>query len=141
MGAATVLMASGLALPDNVKGIVADCPYSVPMDIILHVGKRNPLPQWLIRPFVFIGAKVFGNFSLRETDALQAVKHAKVPILILHGEADAFVPAFMSEQAWQANPAMVTRVTFPGADHALSYLSDTPRYRQIARDFVNSVLN
>ena len=28
MGGATVLMASGLELPKNVKGIVADCPYS-----------------------------------------------------------------------------------------------------------------
>ena len=28
MGAATVLMASNLNLPPNVKGIMADCPYS-----------------------------------------------------------------------------------------------------------------
>ena len=34
MGATTVLMASGLNLPDNVKGIVADCPFSSPEAII-----------------------------------------------------------------------------------------------------------
>lgn len=34
MGAATVLMASELDLPDNVKGIIADCPYSSPKEII-----------------------------------------------------------------------------------------------------------
>lgn len=141
MGAATVLMASGLDLPGNVKGIIADCPYSVPMDIILHVGRTNPLPQWLIRPFVQIGAKVYGGFHLLETDAIRAVKDAQVPILILHGEADHFVPPHMSQQAALANPARVTRVTFPGADHALSYLSDTPRYRQVAVEFINKVLN
>lgn len=141
MGAATVLMASGLNLPANVKGIVADCPYSVPMDIILHVGKSNPLPQWLIRPFIIIGAKLYGGFRIRETDAIQAVENTTVPILIIHGEKDNFVPAEMSEQAYRANPAMITRITFPGADHALSYLSDTPRYQAAIKEFISKVLN
>ena len=34
MGAATVLMASGKKLPENVKCILADCPYSTPREII-----------------------------------------------------------------------------------------------------------
>lgn len=140
MGAATVLMASGLPLPDNVRGIVADCPYSVPMDIILHVGKSNPLPQWLIKPFIFIGAVVFGGFDLRETDALRAVKDTRVPILILHGEADGFVPPEMSAAVQEANPAMVTRHTFPGAGHALSYLTDPQRYQRIVAAFISRVL-
>ena len=37
MGASTVLMASSLDLPPNICGIVADCPYSSPKEIIkLH---------------------------------------------------------------------------------------------------------
>lgn len=140
MGASTVLMASGLELPENVKGIVADCPYSVPMEIILHVGKSNPLPQWLIHPFIIIGAKVFGGFDIRETDATKAVADAKVPILIIHGENDNFVPPSMSEKAYLANSSMVTRETFPGADHALSYLVDSPRYQQIVKSFVQKAL-
>lgn len=136
MGAATVLMASELNLPSNVKGIVADCPYVSPMDIILHVGKSNPLPQWLIKPFVILGAKVYGNFDIRETDAIQAVSKATVPILIIHGENDDFVPTMMSEAAYHANPDHVTRLTFPNAGHALSYLTDSKRYRTIVQDFI-----
>lgn len=141
MGAATVLMASGLELPSNVKGIVADCPYSVPLDIILHVGRTNPLPQWLIRPFVILGAKIFGGFDIRETDAVRAVAGSSVPILIIHGEGDNFVPEEMSKAALLANPEHVRRITFPGADHALSYLTDGPRYRKILREFSEKVLN
>ena len=141
MGAATVLMASGLDLPANVRGIVADCPYSRPMDIILHVGKSNPLPQWLIRPFVILGAKLFGGFNVREADAAEAVSRTNTPVLIIHGEADSFVPPTMSELSHSTNCSMVQRVTFPGANHALSYLSDTPRYRKIVQEFVNSHLN
>ena len=140
MGASTVLMASGLELPSNVKGIVADCPYASPMDIILHVGKSNPLPQFLIKPFVILGAWIYGGFNIRETDAMVAVSNAKIPILIIHGDADGFVPAIMSEAIEHANPTHVTRLTFSGADHALSYLSDAPRYRKEVQQFVEQAL-
>lgn len=139
MGGATVLLASELDLPKNVKGIIADCPYSAPIDIILHVGKKMSLPSWLIRPFAILGAKIFGGFDLTETDAKQAVKHATVPILIIHGEADGFVPHEMSDIVEQ-NPTLVTRHTFPSADHGISYLVDTPRYRKIVAEFMEKVL-
>ena len=139
MGGATVLMASDLELPENVKGIVADCPYSSAMVIILHVGKKMPIPNWLIRPFVILGAKVFGGFDINETDAYRAIKNTKLPVLIIHGEADGFVPCEMSNLTLH-NPYMVRRVTVPEADHGISYLVDTPRYRRVVGDFVNSVL-
>ena len=140
MGAATVLMATGLDLPANVKGIVADCPYSRPLDIILHVGKSNPLPQWMIRIFGILGAKIYGGFDLLEADAAEAVAHSKIPVLIIHGDADNFVPPVMSELTHSTDPGLVQRVTFPGADHALSFLSDTPRYKRIVREFIRNVL-
>lgn len=139
MGGATVLMASELNLPKNVKGIIADCPYAAPIEIILHVGKKMPIPSWLIRPFAIWGAKIFGGFDLTETDARKAVKLTPVPILIIHGEADGFVPHEMSDVV-QSNPQMVTRYTIPGADHGISYLVDTPRYRDIVTQFLNKVL-
>ena len=140
MGGATVVMASELELPENVKGIVADCPYSAPLDVILSVGKQQGYPMKLIKPFVILGAKVYGGFDVRETSGAEAVKHTRVPILILHGEDDTFVPPEMSKAIQDANPQMVTRHTFPGAYHALSYMVDTPRYRQLVREFMEKVL-
>lgn len=139
MGGATVLMASELALPGNVKGIIADCPYAAPIEIILHVGKKMPIPTWLIRPFAILGAKIFGGFDLTETDARKAVQQTPVPILIIHGEADGFVPQEMSDIV-ESNPKMVSRYTIPGADHGISYLVDTLRYRQIVTDFLKHVI-
>lgn len=139
MGGATVLMASELPLPKNVKGIIADCPYASAMGIITHVAKSMPIPSFLVKPFVILGARIFGGFDIQETDAIRAVKHAKVPILIIHGESDGFVPQEMSDIVAH-NPEFITRYTFPGADHGISYLVDTPRYRQIVRDFMGKVL-
>lgn len=140
MGASTVLMASGLTLPDNVRGIVADSPYNSPLEIIRKVARQMGKPDWLIRPLVLLGARIYGGFDLQECDPEQAVKHSTVPILLIHGEADGFVPCQMSESIFQANPEKVTRLTFQGADHGLSYLADTPRYRQAVFSFCESVL-
>ena len=140
MGAATVLMASGLKLPENVKGIIADCPYSSPLDIILEVGKQTGYPPKLIRPFVILGAKIFGGFDVMEISAEEAVRNSRIPILLIHGADDNFVPAEMSEEIAKSNPEKITRYTFPGADHALSYMVDTPRYRKLVTEFVQRVL-
>ena len=77
MGGATVLMASELELPNNVKGIIADCPYAKPLDVIQYVGSRTGLPNWLIKTFSLLSARIFGGFDLLETDAVCAVKKTK----------------------------------------------------------------
>jgi fermentation-respiration switch protein FrsA (DUF1100 family) len=140
MGGATVIMASELDLPDNVKGIVADCPYSTPLDVILEVGRQTGYPTKLIKPFVILGAQIYGGFDIRETSCEEAVTHTKVPIMIIHGEDDTFVSPEMSKRIHDANPDMVERHTFPGAYHAVSYMVDTPRYENLVKEFVQKVM-
>jgi len=140
MGGATVLMASDLDLPPNVKGIIADCPYAKPLEIILYVGAQTSFPNWLIKPFARLSARIYGGFDLLETDAVRSVQSTRVPILIIHGEDDRYVPCWMSEPVAQVNPQMVRRFTFPGAAHGISYLVDTPRYHKIVKEFVRTVM-
>ena len=141
MGAATVLMASALPLPQAVKGILADCPYDVPRDIITLTADRMHIPGRLMWPFLCVGAFLFGRgLRFGDISCHEAVKTARVPILILHGEDDRFVPAYMSEPPAAANPVLVRRYTFPGAGHGLSFLEDTPRYQKLTRDFIESCL-
>ena len=131
MGGATVLMASGLPLPPNVRGIVADCPYSSAKDIIIKVCRDMHIPPTLAYPFLALGARLYGGISLSKVTAAQAVKSAKVPIVIIHGEDDRFVPCDMSRDIELANPTLITRHTFPGAAHGLSFMADFSRYRGI----------
>lgn len=141
MGGATVLMASNLNLPSNVKGIVADCPYTNVMDIILHVARDMPIPLFLVKPFVIIGAKIYGGFDVNEIDAPTALHDAKVPVLIIHGDGDTLVPCTMSEAAVTANPQKVKRYIIPGAEHGICYLVDTKKYHQLVKTFVADLLN
>ena len=135
MGAATVLMASGLDLPDNVKGIVADAPYTSPKAIIQKVCRDWKIPVFAAYPFLSLGAHLFGGFGLKDADASEAVKNAKVPILLIHGEDDRFVPCDMGREIAAANPAMIELHTFPDAGHGLSFLVDRERYESTVNAF------
>ena len=136
MGAATVLMASSLDFPPAVRRIIADCPYSSPKDIIMTVMEKMKLPSKFLYPFVRLSGKIYAGFDLEETTAADEVKNAKLPILIIHGEDDGFVPEEMSEKIARANPALVERHTFPNAGHGLSFLEDRERYIAIVRAFL-----
>ena len=88
MGASTVLMASDLGLPANVKGIMADCPYSEPKEILKAVMKQLKLPVNVPYTAVRIGAKVFGRFDIEEHSPLKAMENCYVPVLFIHGDED-----------------------------------------------------
>lgn len=133
MGGATVLMAAGLGLPENVRCVVADSPYSSPKAIIQKVCADMKVPPAAAYPFVALGARLFGGFSLSAATTEEAVRSAAVPILVIHGTDDRFVPCSMSE-SFTTNPH-VQRQTFPGAGHGLSFLVDQPRYEKLIRDF------
>jgi len=137
MGAATALMLSGMdELPDNVRGIVADCPFSSPEAIIFKVAKEDMhLPAKLLMPLARLSAKLIGRFSLSAASAVESVRRARVPVLIIHGEDDRFVPCDMSREIHAANPRMVRLETFPGAGHGLSYIVDTGRYERAVLGF------
>lgn len=128
MGAATVLMASGLDLPKTVVGIVADCGYDSPKNIICHVLESVNLPSKYFYPFLKLGAKVFGRFNLEETSAVEEVKKAKVPIVFIHGKADDFVPAYMSENNYNACVSPKRLELFEGAGHGAAYLTNPEKY-------------
>lgn len=139
MGAATVLMASGLPLPENVVGIIADCPYTSPGAIIRSVCRSMHLPSVIVYPFVLIGALIYGKFCIWKGDAVRAVANTKVPILIFHGEDDRLVPCEMSRQICAENSSMVTLVTIPEAGHGLSYMLDPAQYETSVEKFLHSI--
>ena len=140
MGAATVLMAAELPLPSTVVGIIADCPYSSPADVIRKVCGDRHIPGWLGMPFAHLGAAVFGGFRLAGDGAVGAVSRTKIPILLIHGEADTFVPCDMSRRIAAACASPLTLLTVPGAGHGASFLQDPEGYRRALDAFLERVL-
>ncbi len=137
MGAATVLMAAGEELPSNVIGVLADCGYNSAKDIICSVIKKLHLPPRLCYPFVKLGARIFGHFNLEEISPQEALKRCKIPVIFFHGEADTFVPAYMSKANFDACNSKKRLVTIPDAAHGLSYLVDPDTYLKELKNFFN----
>ncbi len=138
MGAGTVIMSSSLSLPENVVGIIADCPYSTPTKIIAKVMRDMKLPTPLLLPFVRLGGMLFGGFDISSASPLSALENAKIPILILHGEGDTFVPIEMSEELLGASE-LVTLVRFAEAGHGLSFVYDNEKYKRALDEFEKKI--
>lgn len=141
MGAATVLMASELPLPSNAAGIIADCPYSSPVAVIRKICRDVHIPGFLAIPFGITAALIWGHFWLPEVSAEEAVRRAKIPVLLIHGMEDKYIPPEMSRRI-QANCAGECFLElFPGAAHAGSCLTDTARYSKVLEAFVRHCVN
>ncbi len=126
MGATTVLLACGLDLPQNVKCVVADCGFTSPADIIKIVAKRNfKINADLFLPLLDLCCKLFGKFSIIGVSTPEALKKTKLPVLLIHGKSDGFVPCEMSQRGYDANPEKAEIVLIDGADHGLAFLKDT----------------
>ena len=135
MGAATVMIAASEELPPNVIGVLADCGYTSPKDIIKIVIRQMKLPAGPTYPFVKLGAKIFGGFDLEAKSPIEAMKRCKVPAIFFHGEADRFVPCSMSQENYEACAAKKRLVTVPGAGHGLSILLDPEGYKTAMKEF------
>lgn len=135
MGAATVMMAMGEELPPNVVCVLADCGYTSPKEIICKVIRDMHLPPRVFYPFVRLAARLFGRFDLEETSALEAVVRTKVPLILIHGDADDFVPYEMSARIYEACRSQKKLVPIKGAGHGLAYPADPEGYVQVLADF------
>lgn len=135
MGASTVLMAAGRPLPSNVVGVLADCGYSSPKEIIKKCSRDLKLPANLLYPFIKLAAKLFGKFDLEAYSPLDSMKTCRIPVLFFHGEADDFVPCDMSRKIFAACTSPKKLVTVPGAGHGMVYVTDNNLYFQSVVDF------
>ena len=139
MGAATVLMASELELPESVCAIIADSPYSTPKAILEKVCADHRYPLFFCRPLISLSAFLFGKFHINACTAKDAVRHAKVPILLIHGEDDRLVPWEMSQEIALHCASPVTVEIFPDAGHGLCYVNDPRKYEHAIVSFLSTI--
>ena len=89
MGATAALMAAGLELPGDVRGVIAAGAWAVPEEQLKRALSRNALlppgpALWLLN----LHTSLFFGFGLRDANAPAALEETAYPVLILHGGAD-----------------------------------------------------
>lgn len=137
MGASTVLMATGLELPKNVHGVIADCGFTSPHDVFKHVVNKNlhfPYGKLIERQ---VDRRCIRRLGLdpHEYSTLEAMQHCKIPVMFVHGGADRFVPVRMTYDNYRACASRKRMLIIPQADHGMCYFTAKVRYQREMLDF------
>ena len=136
MGASSILMSANLGLPENVRGMMADCAYTSPHAIWKHVVENNlhlsygilgRIADDMCRKKIRVGTKDFST--------VDAMLENKIPVLFFHGSDDHFVPVEMTYENYKACAAEKRLLVVPGAEHGMSYYVDRDGYEKIVQDF------
>lgn len=136
MGATSVLLAAELPLPESVRGIVADCGFISPDEIWHYVTREKlHLPYRLIQKRVNRACQDRFGCEPAQISTVQALKHSKIPVLLIHGEEDEFVPPRMSVENQKACAAKCDLLLVPGAQHGESFLKAPKAYKAAVQQF------
>ncbi len=141
MGGATVLMASGLDLPCQVKGIVSDCGFTSPKEVFTHVlNHMYHLPAFPAIQGADLINKRLAGYGMDECNAKYEVQKAKVPILFIHGSSDTFVPVSMCHEIYENCASPKRKLIVEGAAHAESYYKDMADYEKVLTEFAGEIM-
>lgn len=131
MGASTVMMAAGLNLPENVRGIIADSGFACPWDEIGYVLRHAHVPVRPLLDALNLQFRRKTGMDLRSCDTRMLLPQVKIPMVFIHGEADTLVPSRFSVENYEAcGSAYKKLILVPGAEHGMSYLTDRERLRK-----------
>ena len=138
MGAATALMAAGLPGTERLSGIIADCGFSNPYDIVERtIAGKIKRPRAPIEVCVMDRlCRKRANFSLKDHSPRKAMEqNENIPVLFIHGGADDFVPCAMTLENYMACRAPKSILIVPGAGHSMSYIANPRAYEQKLCEF------
>lgn len=129
MGATTVLYLADQNLPSNVKCIIADCGFTSPraiLDVVYRSVVRIPSGATLWAANLF--AQAIAGFRLKQKDTREVLRNATIPVLMIHGTDDDFVPSYMTQQGYDACTCEKELLMVDKAGHGTSFLVDKEAY-------------
>lgn len=135
MGASAVLMASDQELPGSVRGIVADCGFTAPAEIVRLVMRSMKSPPFPMLYLTELWCRILGGFSLWGYSTERALSRCRLPVLFFHGKDDSLIPWQMTYRSCAACASEKTAVYAEGAGHGESFLADRPACEKALREF------
>jgi len=140
MGAATVLLCS--SMDSRIRFVVADCPYSDFDALLHHQLKLNHLPSFFHRAviaFADLYTRRKAGFHTGAISPEKEIMKTSVPILLVHGKEDDYVPTGMSVRMYERRKdhAPTDLLLIDGAAHAKSIRKNRPVYEAKLEEFLS----
>ncbi|MGN6301934.1 MAG: alpha/beta hydrolase [Angustibacter sp.] len=145
MGGAIVLQAATRSpAAERVVAVVLDAPVVDWHDVLEHHSRANHLPGPVARlghammrhP---LGRRVVGleqPLDLRRLDWVSRASELRLPVLLVHSDADEFVPNAPSKALAAARPDLVTLVPWREGRHTKEWNTDPERWDAVVASFV-----
>lgn len=141
MGAATVMMATGENLPDNVICCIEDCGYTTLWEqYSVQLREKIKIPPDIILGMVNAVAKIKLKCSLKDISPIDMVQKSKTPTLFIHGDKDDFVPFWMNYPLYKYASCEKERLVVPGATHAASAYVSPEIYWDAVTKFIEKYI-
>lgn len=145
LGAGSVLQYSAIS-NGAIDFVIADCPFASARKELLHQIRKLGLPpffaqqvSWIVSFLVYLTK----GFSFDAASSEKAVLETTVPILLVHGLEDRYVPTWMSLHLYnirkKAGLSATSLLLVPGARHAKSYMTDPELWVKTAFHFISDV--
>ena len=143
MGSTTVMLMTGSdKLPGNVRFTIADCGFTSALDEFTYKLENLGVPAKPLVPIMCEYNRRRAGYDFgKDTNALEAVGKAKIPMLFIHGGSDKFVPTYMVNLLFDACSAPYKdKLIVDGADHAESYLIDKEACENKMNEFIEKFI-
>ena len=137
LGGATTI-ASLYAGPE-VAFAVADCAFADIENVLRKAMSAARIPGFVLDSAMAMGRLLFG-FDLKKARPIDSLKKNEIPILLIHGKEDRFIPPENSQRMAEATGGLCEVHLFEGAGHAESVLTDPERYRRYVGAFLGQVI-
>ena len=142
MGATTSLMTLEFEEAQKyVFAVVADCAFTSPGEIFGHViSAKYHLPAKPVIKLNGLYSRRVAGYTFDEFSTREALAGNQVPVLLIHGQKDKFVPLWMAEDNLNACCSKKELLVVPEADHSSSVFEDPDLYQDAERRFLREAL-
>lgn len=122
----------------GVAGVVLDSPLLDLGDTLVAQARLRSVPAPLIPP-ILVGTRWVASrragFDVDDVHHVATFAESRVPTLVLHGDADDFVPIGPSDELARRRPDLVYE-RLPGAGHTEGFNADPARYTAALKTFL-----
>ena len=143
MGAACALMMSGMeGLPESVRAVISDCAYTDAYSMFRQdIKDWFGLPAFPLVDSANLALQLRGGYDLKKASAVESVRNSKLPVLIIHGDADKMIPVSMAYTLYEAANCEKSILIVEGAGHAQSQDKAPETYYRTIAEFLGPILD
>lgn len=141
MGASTIMMAAQDIRAPQVRGMIANCGFNSCTDQLEYtITKLMHLPRVPVLATVKLYARVLAKYDMDAVTAAESLSRSDIPLLMIHGAKDSFVPFENLERIYpHARASHKKMVVCTHAAHGISRFEDSELHDQQIRTFLREL--